>query len=297
MGLRSVQVTDDSGERKRLDHVVGVDESGNPDGNGGPFVVSAVQCPRSYGEKLAEHLIDAGLNPWRNKSNSLSVSDEAKATQDRRVERFLGSIDSAPVTWCAAVGWEAYSVRKRAAIACTVTSKALTTPYNDQTPDFEGDTVLIPDGSAKTYGEKQRYLRKKASAEFNPSFQSAICSVYVSALPKADLIYPEVTAADYIAGYVRKKLADGEVSVEQLPAQVLWVKSDWTYEDVQPVPLYWLRTSGVERTADEQSRVIAWIEGRRPQRTEFSSRKPFESVVQNRLESETLKEYLSRLSS
>lgn len=295
MGLRAVQVTDDSGQRKRLDHVVGVDESGNPNADGGPFLISAVQCPRTYGEALAEHLIDAGLNPWQNKSSSLSVSDRAKATQDERVESFISAISSTPITWCAAVGWDAYNVPKRAAIACTVTSKALTTPHSNRIPDFEGDTALIHDGDAKTYGDNQHYLRKQASAEFNPSFQSAICSVHVSSLPKADLTYPEVTAADYIAGYIRKKLANGETTVEQLSDQVLWVSSDWACEDVQPAPLYWLRTSGAKQSTPEQSRVIAWIEGRRPPKDGVSSRRQFERVIENRLESEKLKEYLAEL--
>lgn len=295
MGLRPVQVTDESGRRERLDHVVGVDESGNPDGNGGPFVIAAVQCPRSYGENLAEQLVEVGLNPWRNKSSSLSVSDEAGTKQDARVEHFIDVIASSPVTWCAAVGWEAYGVPKRAAIACTVTSKSLTTPHSDETPSFEGDTALIHDGDAKTYGDKQRYLRKQASAEFNPSFQSAICSVCVSSLIKADLTYPEVIAADYIAGYVRKKVANGEKTVNQLPDQVLWVSSEWACENAQPAPLYWLRTSGVKRTAPQQSRVIAWIEGRRPPKEGLASDREFRTIIGNRLESAPLQKYLSGL--
>lgn len=293
MGLRPIQVIDESGRRKCLDHVVGVDESGNPDGNGGPFVIAAVQCPRRYGEKLAEHLIDARLNPWRNKSNSLSVIDEAKSTQDERIESFINTIRSTPVTWCTAVGWEAYGVPKRAAIACTVTSKALSTPHSNQDLDFEGDTALIHDGNAKTYGNNQLHLRKQASTEFNPSFQSAISSVHVSSLPKADLTYPEAIAADYIAGFVRKKIATGEASVKQMPEQVVWVSSDWTYEDVQPAPLYWLRTSNIEPTAAEQSRIISWIEGRRPPDDGFSSSKRFEDLIETRIESEKLQAYLS----
>lgn len=292
MGLRSIQVTSESGQRERLDHVVGVDESGNPDGGGEPFVISAVQCPRSYGEKLAEFLINAELNPWRSKSNSLSVSDEAKATQDERVEAFIDLIDSTPITWCAAAGWKAYGVPKRAKIACTVASKALTTPHRVQQPNFEGDAALIHDGNAKTYGNKQQHLRKQASAAFNSSFQSAICSVYVSSLPKADLTYPEVVAADYLAGYVRKKLANGEKSMKQLPDQVLWIRSDWSPEDIQPAPLYWLRTSGSSQATTEQSRVVAWIEGRRPSNDGLTSGGQFSNIVSNRLSSDTLREYL-----
>lgn len=293
MSLRPVQVTEDtSGRRKRLAHVVGIDESGNPSGNGEPFVLSAVHCPRSYGEGLAEHLINSGLNPWRSKSQSLSVGDEAKRTQDQRVESFVDAIALSPVTWSAAVGWERYGVPKRAAIACAVTSKALTTPHTDQTPTFKGNVVLIHDGNDETYGEKQYHLRKQASAKFNSSFQSAFCSVHISSLPKADLTYPEVIAADYIAGYVRKKLAKDETTVERLPDQALWVSSDWRCEDVQPAPLYWLRTTGAKQPRIEQSRVIAWLEGRRPPRDSFSSSRGFQDVIENRVESETVREYL-----
>ncbi len=295
MGLRPVQVASKSGEKKRLNHVIGVDESGNPDGTGGPFVICAVQCPRRHGEKLANYLIDAGLNPWRNKSHSLSTSDIAKATQDRRVESLISSIASTPVTWSSAVGWEAYSVPKRAAITCTVASKSLTTPHSEEKSDFDGDAVLIHDGGPETYGENQQYLRKQASAEFNSSFQSAICAVYASSLPKADLTYPEVIAADYIAGYVRKKLTTGEASVKQLPKQVEWVSSGWTFEDVQPTPSYRLRTSGAKQAAVEQSRVIAWVEGRRPPKDGVSSGRKFENVIENRIHSETLTKYLATL--
>lgn len=291
MGLRPIRVTDESGRRKRLDHVVGLDESGNPTGDE-PFVVSAVQCPRRFGEQLAEQLIRVGLNPWKNKSRSLSVSDEAKATQDDRVESFIDAIGPTPVTWCAAVGWEAYSVSKRAAIACTVASKVLTTPSSDQSLDFDGDTALIPDGDAETYGEKQRYLRKQASTEFNSAFQSDFCSVHVSSLPKADLTYPEAIAADYIAGYVRKRVGEGGTSIERLPDSVLWVSSDWTCEDVQPAPLYWLQTSGAKQATAQQSRILAWIEGKRPPKRGLSSSRQFRTTIENRIESRRLTEYL-----
>lgn len=56
-GLRQIElleheVVDTQPPVQHASHVVGVDESGNQ--HDGPFVMTAVQCPRSYGESLAE---------------------------------------------------------------------------------------------------------------------------------------------------------------------------------------------------------------------------------------------------
>lgn len=148
MTLRRVQLAEDgTGARERVDHVVGVDESGNPTESDGPYVLAAVSCSRDRSERLAELLVDCGLYPWQNKSRSLSAVLDDPAEQSRRVAEFASRLRGEPVTWSAAFGWQQYSVEQRAAIACTVTSKALTSA-----DDLSGRAVLLHDGGENTYG-------------------------------------------------------------------------------------------------------------------------------------------------
>lgn len=291
-GLRDIQLIEDgSGERTRAHHVVGVDESGNPTGSQ-PFVLVAVQCPRSSGELLAERLVQSDLDPWKSKSQTLSVSiDEAEQTQ--RIEAFLDVLDEIPITWSAVAGWDKYDTARRAAAACIVTTKALTASYSDRTPSYEGSAVLLHDGGEDTYGTEQRLLRKHAASQFGGGFDS-VCPVYTSALPKADLTYPEVNAADYLAGYIRHEMAQG-TAVEVLPDPVTRIDDSWRVADVAPVAHYRLRITGGVQQSTARSRIIAWIEGRRVTTAgSITGQKPYDSIV-NRLTSDTLKQYLLKM--
>lgn len=284
-------VEDGSGERKRADHVIGVDEPGNPTGSD-PFVLAAVQCPRSHGEHLAEQLIRCGLDPWKNKSRTLSA-DIDTTEHTRRVETFVEALKEIPVTWSAVAGWGSYDIKQRAATACIVTTKALTADTAVR-PSYKGPAVLLHDGAEDTYGSKQRLLRQHAATQFGGGFDSRVCPVYTSALPKADLTYPEVNAADYLAGYIRHKLSEGN-PVELLPNPVTRIDDSWRVADGVPVAHYRLRTTGGTQESTARSRVIAWIEGRRIANPDtLTGQKPYGKLI-DRLSSERVKQYLSEM--
>lgn len=292
-GLRDIQLIEtDSNKRCRAKYVVGIDESGNPIG-GEPFVLTAVQCPRDAGELLAEQLIHSGLNPWTNKSQSLSSLVD-KQEQTQRVQQLITCLTDIPVTWCSVAGWNEYNNSQKAASACLVASKAITASPMSEAPSYSGPAVLLPDGSSNTYSNKQRLLRQHAAAQFSGGFTSRYCPVYVSSLSKGDLTYPAITAADYIAGYIRHQMQQG-ISVEELPKQVLRIDESWSTADNPPTIYYSLRPTGGMQNNLVRSRAISWIEGRKiADEGSLSGRKPYKRIV-HRLSSEEVQMYLQDL--
>lgn len=295
MALRPVQLVEvGSGERTRVGTVVGVDESGNPTGDSKPFAVAAVCCDRSESTRLAERLVECGLHPWQNKSRSLTAVVNGRDEQTNRVERFAETISSDTISWSVAVGWQRYDLVERAAVACTATSKSLTTPHTKTSPSVDGDAVLLHDGGENTYGSNQRVLREQAAETFDGSFQSHVCPVFVAPLTKADLTYPEVIAADYLAGYVRERVAEGR-SIEALPPQVVRIDGNWTGPTVAPASSFRLRTSGVSQADLVRTRITAWIDGQRPSESASLTNDGHYGRRVAQIENETLRSYLRSL--
>lgn len=252
-----------------------------------------MQCTRSDGERLAELLIDCNLFPWKAKSQSLSaVADDEDQTT--RVEEFIERLRDSSITWAVAAGRQSYGIPLRSATACTVGSRTLTPrPYRDS-PPIGGEAVMLHDGGMNTYGTNQEKLREQAASKFNASFQSEFCPVYISSMPKGDLTYPEITAADYIAGYIRYRLEEN-ASVETLPEQVSRIQSSWRDKTLAPLPLYRLRSSNTQHSRELETRIVSWIQGQRPPRgDELTTHGTYENVVK-RLDSETVREYLLEL--
>lgn len=282
--MRSIQVIEKSSDRMtRADHVIGIDESGNVTGSG-PFTIAAVRCPRDTSERLVELLLENDLAPWQAKSQSITeVASPEQRT--RRVRNLMEALTDESVSWYVAVGYSDLSIHHKAAAVCMLAKKTITSSSR-----FSGDAVLLPDGAPSMYGDRQRHLRTQAGQIFDGSFQSAFGGVYVTGLPKADLTYPEVTAADYIAGLVREVIADG-ASIDALPDQVIRFEQNWREPSVSPHPFYQIRGVSGGFGARERTRVAAWIKGRRPDGGDFDVSSQWETTVQM-LESEPVQQYL-----
>lgn len=282
--MRSVQIVDQSSDQTtRADHVIGIDESGQVIGPES-FALAAVRCPREDGELLAELLVQNELAPWLGKSQTLAenVSQEER---DRRVEDFIDSLAQESIQWKVAVGYSQGTIHHKAAAVCILAKKTIT-PISD----FQGDSVLLPDGATSMYGDSQEHLRTQAAQIFDGSFQSAFGGVYVTGLPKGDLTYPEVTAADYLAGYIRKEIEEGR-AVEELPDEVIRFSHDWREPTVSPLPFYEIIGANGEYGEIAQTRVAAWIKGRHPDGRDHDISSQWENTVQM-LESELVQEYL-----
>lgn len=288
-GLRRVELQECRSESdsniQGVDHVVGVDESGNTSDS--PLVMVAVQCPRSKGELLAELLIELGLGPWKSKSSSspAGMSDEDLSES---VEDLIERLNDHNITWHAVAGWGEYNKEQRGAISCVVTSKAMTGGSSNPMPEYEGPAVMLHDGGTGFYGNDQITLRRYASRQFS-GFHDRVTPIYIAHLFNGDKTYPEITTADYLAGYFRSIIPERGIEGASFPIQR--IDPSWRSSDEPPVALYRLRTRNRRRQIRREERAAAWIEGRRPPENNGWDEQPIETLI-GRLESETVRDYI-----
>lgn len=283
--MRDVQIIDSSSETTRAHHVIGIDESGNVTGSG-PFALSAVRCPREFGERIAELLIENELAPWMAKSRRLK-SNTSSAVHNNRVRSFITDLSENPIEWRVAFGYQNATIHHKAAAVCALAKKTITADV-----DYQGDAVLLPDGATSMYGDQQAHLRRQSSQFFDGPFESAFGTVYTSGLSKADLTYPEVVAADYIAGYVRDIIAVQDQSVGDFGDNVVWFDSNWREpSDVAPAPFYALTPATGQYGVVEESRVVAWVKGRHPDGDDHDVSGQVRNAV-DMLESDKVQQYL-----
>lgn len=282
--MQKVQVVDESsGETTRAHHVIGVDESGDMT-DSKPFALAVVRCPREDGERLAELLVNHQLPPWQGKSKTIA-KNRSPEERNRRVQSLIESFADEPITWRVAFGYSIGGIDHKAAGICNLSKKTITSVTN-----YQGDSIIVPDGELDMYGNKQKYLRIQAAQAFDGSFQSTFGGIYVTGLSKADRTYPEVATADYLAGYVRSAIKNGQ-SVEALPDQVIWFNRDWREPTTSPSPCYQICGVGGEYGEIEQTRVTAWIKGRNPEDDSPDVSSQWKNTIQ-RLKSGELRKYL-----
>lgn len=247
----------------------------------------AVQCPRFNGEALAELLIELGLDPWRSKSSSTPRGVTGDALT-RRVRTLITELSHLPVTWHAVAGWGRHNKEQRGAIACIVASKALTGGAEGDEPEYEGPAVLLHDGGDGLYGRRQVTFRQYATRQFS-GFSDRVTPVYLSHLQDGDRTYPEITTADYLAGYLRNEISDK--GIDGVDCVVQRIDKSWRASNETPITLYELRTRNRHRRQTKEERVAAWIEGRRPSLDGAWNEQPLESLV-GRLKSERVRQYI-----
>jgi hypothetical protein len=283
--MRKVRLIEQSsGNTARAQHVIGVDESGDVIGSDGPFALATVRCPRENGEKLAESLVENDLAPWKGKSKTVAANT-SREERNRLVEGLIESLASKRIPWQVAAGYSGESIHCKAAAVCALAKKTITADDS-----YRGSSILIADGAISMYGDHQEHLRSQAAKYFDGAFQSSFGSIHISGMPKADLTYPEVAAADYLAGYVTDAMRNG-LSVADLPEEVSWYDSNWREPKGSPLPFY--RISGVngDYGSIQKTRVMAWIKGRHPDGDTHDISSQWESSV-GILNSPLLQRYL-----
>lgn len=283
--MRKVRLIEQSsGNSARAQHVIGVDESGNVLGTNGPFALAVVRCPRENGEELAEILVENNLSPWKGKSKTLA-SNTSREERNRRTEGLIESLGDREIPWRIAAGYSGQSIHHKAAAVCALAKKTIT---GDDS--YRGSATLIADGAISMYGNHQEYLRSQAAKYFDGAFQSSFGSIHITGMPKADLTYPEVAAADYLAGYVTDSMRNG-LSVEDLPEEVSWYNSNWREPKGSPLPFYRITGVNGEYGDIQKTRVVAWIKGQHPDGDTHNISSQWESSVEI-LNSPTLQKYL-----
>jgi hypothetical protein len=249
-----------SDDSVRAQSVVGVDESGNAED--GVFVTVAVRAARSDGVELVQRLVENRLQPFRHKSSSLvRYTDADKADRRRRVRALLADLSHSTVTWAAVLSGSPLDEMAAAAAYAVAAKKAITNGLGQT--HLETDTVVLRDGQL-VRGEHAQAFPRQLRGHCDLSFERNICPVYLASLEQAERTYPQVTAADYIAGYLREIAAQHgvETAVEQFDyEQPVRFDRSWDNPARSPASVYQLKPIAPIREKRLTSRAIAWLTG------------------------------------
>ncbi|MEZ3145151.1 hypothetical protein [Halobaculum sp. MBLA0143] len=250
-----------SDDSVRARSVVGVDESGNV--GDGVFVTVAVRAARSNGVELVRRLVENGLRPFRHKSSSLvRYSDVDKADRRRRVRALLADLSHSTATWAAVLSASPLDETAAAAMYAVAAKKAITNGLGQTR--LMTDTVVLRDGQL-VRGEHAQALPRQLRGHCDVSFERNICPVYLAPLEQAERTYPQVTAADYIAGSLREIAEQHgtiEAAVEQFDyEQPVRFDSSWDEPARTPSSVYRLEPIAPIREKRLKSRAIAWLAG------------------------------------
>lgn len=281
--LRPVSITDGTGHHVRARHLVGVDESGNEISDEGLCVIVAVRTRRDADTDLVRTMIENGLAPFRHKSSTLVRHGPLNASErERRVRSFIEDLATVSVTWAAVVCVDGVDQSERAAAVSVASKKSITRAIDDGAFADENDpAVLVHDGKRDGYGSYDEHLRKQLAMDFDPSFQQNICPVYLAFLRNADRTYPQSNAADYIAGYLRGRLAN-DVTVSDIEYENVYaLDPSWIRKAGTPAPLYELESLRPVREKQLRSRILCWLLGKGiPAEPEPTGYDPFREQVE-----------------
>jgi hypothetical protein len=240
---------------------------------------------------LVASLVRNDLQPFQHKSSS--IVRYGSLAPEERAERAAALLEdlSDSVTWAAIVSGARPSEVEQATAAAMAAKKSITHGLsNGAVPHGCGETAVVHDGARDKYSEYSTELQKQLSSCCDSSFQRNICPVYLAYLQEADLIYPQTTVADYIAGYIREaydKIVDHDWIYE--------FDSSWNDPAPQADPVYHLKRVQPVREAELQSRVIAWLTGQGvPRDPEPRGQNPYRSLV-DQIENDEVYEYLIEL--
>lgn len=287
--LRSVSLLDSENETLEANNLVGLDES-----EGDTVVIVAVRCAREDDIALVRALIENELRPFRHKSSSIvrygDLSEEERAD---RVGDFIDDLETVSVSWGAIVCERDISSQHKAAAATVAGKKSITNGL--ATGDVAhgcGKTALLHDGRHNSHTDYHPALRESIPSHIDSSFQQSICPVYLTFLEDADRIYPQTTAADYIAGYLRDQL-DSVDDVSSLGMDAVKVFDEsWVDPAPQPEPVYQLESFQPIREEGRKSRVLAWLKGQGiPDDPSPTGRDPYLNLI-DQIEDDVVYTYL-----
>lgn len=291
--LRPVSITN-ANHHVRATHLVGVDESGNEVSSDGFCVIVAVRTRRENDTALVRAMIENGLEPFKHKSSTLVRHGSLSQSQrQQRVRAFIETLSTTPITWAAVVCVDGFDHSDRAAAVSISTKKAITGAMDHGIFGGESDpAVLLHDGKRDGYGSYDERLRKQLAGDFDPSFQRNICPVHPVFLQDADRTYPQTNAADYIAGYLRTRLASDTAIGDVECRNVYTLDPSWVRGVGTPVPLYELESLRPVRERELRSRVLCWLTGRGiPPEPEPTGYDPFREQVEQ-LSDSAVRRYL-----
>lgn len=202
--LYPTALADVDDDRQLANQLVGIDESKQRVEGDNILATVAVACDRATEEQLLAALIDSGYLPFQHKSSSIihhgpmTDAEEREAAAESFIKR-LGSLDA---QWRGIISRDA-SDGVKATAAAQVAKKSITTRKS------RAPHLILHDGAHEASGYGDIFSRQAASA-FDESFQEYVCQVEVLFHPEGNVLYPQIIAADIIAGHLSSALSRPE---------------------------------------------------------------------------------------
>lgn len=251
MNIRRIELFEkDTGNTAYPEYVIGVDETGTHNVPG-PFAVTAVLCPRNVEPRLAEMMIEAGMDIWAEKPSEELLGDSG----------LLEFVQEHPeVSWFAIGATSPISREEKAAAVITAATYTLVQPNILRTYSAD-QAALIHDGDDSMYGKRQILLREQASAQFDSEFVSNFCEIYLTQTANGDQIYPSIMLADLISGQVCERISRGTEVGDVTNYE--WFRDTWVEGFSGPVAdLYYLNDVDSSYADHLWENYAAWLTGR-----------------------------------
>ena len=261
-----------------FESVITIDETGIHEDRI-PTVVSASFIDRAQSVQIVKELLNAGVEPWLQKSADLDIDD---------IYRFF---EQTEIPTRARAAWGSPNRGQRALMAVEAVKDLVSAGVSDG-----GDTtncLVILDGRVSNFGGKQTILRSRTEI-LDDYFESQNnVTIAFATLEKGDRTYPEVTVADFACNVFRHRMEQAEA--------VELINNVQRFDTSRSVPsvdfedrIYQLAPKGVAQKNTFKSKVAAWLTGHRPAEDALGkvSERHFETLVGNRIDDEALAQYV-----
>jgi len=258
--------------------VIAIDETGIHEDRI-PTVVSASVIDRDRSAHIVKELLDAGAEPWLQKSTDLDIE---------AIYRFF---EQTEIPIRARAAWGSPNRGQRALMAVEAIKDVVSAGVS-----ADGDTtncLVILDGQVSNFGGKQNILRSRSEILDDYFEAQHNVAIAFATLEKGDRTYPEVTVADFACKVFRDRIESAD-AVE--PIQ--YVQRFDTSRSVPSVDfedrIYELAPKGVAQKNTFMSKVAAWLTGHRPAEDALGevSQGQFERLVENRIDDEDVSQYV-----
>jgi len=273
-----VKLSGTTASGQAFESVIAIDETGIHE-NRMPTVVSASFIDRKQSVHVVKELLNAGVEPWLQKSTDLDVGD---------LYRFFRQTE---IPTRARAAWGTLNRGQRALMAVEAIKAVVPAGVS-----HDGDTtncLVILDGRVSNFGGKQNILRSRSEVLDDYFENQNNVNIAFATLEKGDRTYPEVTVADCACNVFRYRIEQGD-AVER-------IDHVQRFDSSRSVPsvdfegrIYELAPKGVAQKSTFESKVAAWLTGHRPSEDALGelSQQQFETLVKNRIDDEDVSQYI-----
>lgn len=248
-----------------------------------PTVVAASFIHRSQSERIVKSLIEADIQPWIDKSADLQLNN-IRDFFNKRTIHVAAQATQNP-----------HSRSQRGLMAMEAAKKVIQIAKNETQEDQ--DCLILLDGKASNYGGEINLLRSREEIVDGYFQQQNGVNISLATIQHGDRRYPEITVADCACNVIRNKIENGP-AIEELN----YTRRFDTSRSVPSVEfdgsVYRLAPKGVQQTDEFESKVAAWIEGRRPHAEKMGdiSTGQLSKIVSQGLDDDDVCRYISEMS-